>query len=162
VRVEASRKAIAVVFEVRLHRVPAAAQRVLAGLLLASESFVQLDLRPVTDLADPARDAHADVWAVALARVVVVTAAPLAVGADATDLQVAQPCLLGGGLRADGDHDGTLHPRRPTYRPLEHAHPAHRAPHDRAPLCDPELVHEPRFDVDLVANRDAWKARAVG
>ena len=58
VRVEAGRELLAVVLEVRLDRVATTVERLLVALAAATEAFVELELGPVRDLADPACERH--------------------------------------------------------------------------------------------------------
>src|SRR5262249_1416003 len=61
VGVESARKLVAVIPEVRLHRVPAAFERSLVALMFATEACIELELGAVRDLPDAARDRHPEV-----------------------------------------------------------------------------------------------------
>ena len=163
VGVEAADELVAVVVDVRLDRVAAADEGLLALLVVASEARRQLELGAVADVADAARDRQALVRPVAGLGVVVVAAAPLRVGAD---------------RRASARGTARSPPRSParpteitTARcdalaladgPLEHAHATHRPTDDRVPAVDAERVGERNLQRDLVADRRDREPRPVG
>ena len=137
------------VVQVGLDSQTAAAQHVLAVLGCAPEARVQLIGAAVGGVSDLSRKVQSRVGAFFL--VVVVSASPVGVQFNGSDLRVRPSRTFRVRACCRGHDDQTLTAQREGHSPLERAVSSQGGADDRVPRRNPEVIRQPRLGLNLIA-----------
>ena len=157
-RVESRDQLVALVFQVALHGVAATGQRILFALSGIAEPGVQLGLAAVGQVREPPGDLQPGIGCAT--RAVIVAALPARVGLDGRDLRALGADLVGGGPRADRQHQAGAHGIGMTDDPLQRPGPAHRSADDGGDVGDAERRECGHVGGHLIAHRHQWEPGA--